>query len=220
MSLDKKIEADLKNTFGDEGAHQLRDTLKRVNAKWGALGAEESVATPQEAKVRRLSIGRIMSIAATLLLLVVAGWWVLDAGSSSNPGDLYAEYASPYRVTMVSRDASDATLVQAAQSAYQDADYGTAYASFNKLSEQDPTATQFQFYAGVSALLDKNAAQAIPLFERLLAQEDHLFVEQSRWYLALAHLQKGDSASAKTYLSDIKTGAFKFEEAGELLGKL
>ncbi|MFK8056177.1 MAG: tol-pal system YbgF family protein [Saprospiraceae bacterium] len=220
MSLDKKIEADLKNTFGDEGAAQLRDTLKNVDAKWTAPASEETVVAPRQAKVRRLSIGRMMSIAATLLLLAVAGWWVLDDGSSSDPNDLYAEYASPYRVTMVTRDASEGILIQLAQTAYQEEDYGTAYASFSKLSEQEPTATQFQFYAGVSALLDGNAAEAIPIFEGLLAQEDHLFVEQSRWYLALANLQEGDSASAKTYLQDIEEGAYKSEEAKALLSQL
>ena len=220
MSIEDQIEQDLKQTFGDEGANALRDTLAEVDGRWSAATPETSASQPREAKVRRMSFRRVLSIAASFLVLAVAGWWVVNTGQSTDPNALYSEYAEAYNVSLTVRGSNEMAGFQQAQTAYQKGDYATAFTKFQALAQQDPGAAQFSFYAGVSALLNEEATLAIPLFKTLLAQPDHLFVEQARWYLALAYLQEDDTASAKTYLSEIKTGAFKAEEAKELLSKI
>jgi len=220
MSIEDNIEQDLKQTFGDKGANALRDTLAEVDSRWSTNSAEATVSQPHEAKVRSLSFRRVMSIAASFLVLAVAGWWVIGAGQSSDPNALYTEYIGAYDVSLTVRGTTDATAVQAAQSAYQAGEYGAAYSQFAALASQDPAAHSYAFYAGVAALLDGQAAVAIPFFKNLLAEPNHLFIEQSRWYLALSYLQEGDSASAKTILGEIGEDDFKGVEAKEVLGAL
>lgn len=220
MSIEDQIEQDLKQTFGDKGANTLRDTLAEVDGRWSAATTETSASQSREAKVRRMTFRRVLSIAASFLVLAVAGWWVVGAGQSAEPHALYAVYAEAYNVSLTVRGTNDAEGFHQAQMAYQKGDYATAFKEFQALAQQDSGAAQYTFYAGVSALLNEEAALAIPLFKNLLAQPNHLFVEQARWYLALAYLQEGDAAFAKTYLSEIKTGAFKAEEAVDILESL
>ena len=94
-------------------------------------------------------IQTILAIAATVLLLVTAGWFFLDP---SEQGDLFASNFEPYPMLIVERggdeDPGEEVPLTQAIAAYEEGRYGDAASAFNEI---DKTPVQF-LYQGVSFL--------------------------------------------------------------------
>jgi predicted Zn-dependent protease len=97
--------------------------------------------------------------------------------------------------------------------AYENKNYKETSSAFQELQSNSPDLIALRFYTGLSELGEGNSDIATNIFKEILDTPDHLFVEQSRWYLALAYLQKGDRNAANLELTKIKKGQFKHDEA-------
>ena len=207
--LDKELEALLQN----KQELTLRQTLDRVDKAW-----EYPAGKQKGAIVRSLSSLRsVLAIAAGLAILVLAGlsFWLNQA--DPNPEDLYAAYITPYEMSLINRTASSE---QQAALAYSAADYKAAAGLYAELVGKDSTDVQSVFFAGISALLAHDSYKAVLWLNDLSRRPEHLFSEQSRWYLALAYLKLNQPEKAKSTLLDLKEGAYKYEEAQALLQEL
>ena len=170
---------------------------------------------PRSARWSRWRVG--LAAAASVLLLALVGTWLLADGPAG-----VDDYLVPYETTFAVR--GDDTNAASPWAYYDAGDYDAAAAAFAELDASDASVA---FYRGVSLLLSGDAAGAVPILRELVARDDHLYVEQARWYLGLALLRDseefaktGRDAEARATLSEIEADAYRFAEAQELLGTL
>ncbi len=214
LRLHQQVAATLK----DEKVHQFRAALKQVDQGWQA---PIPTTTP---KAKIFNFRRLIAIAATVLLLVFA-YQIFLPSASNSPTDLFAANFESYKMVLNQRSADrsdelNGDLVQMAVAAYEQEDFAQAALHFKQLQDESPGIIAFQFYHAVSALALKNTTVAIPLLENIRQQPQHLFIEQSQWYLALAYLQQGEKEKARTALQAIKENGYQYAEAQKLLKAL
>lgn len=214
LALHRQVAESLKG----EKVHQFRAALQAVDQDW------QAPETQKDKPKKVFSLSRMISLAAAILLLVFAYqvWWSTPKVSSS---DLFAANFQTYKMVLnqrsvEERDSLYAPMLQSAAAAYEQRDFETAAKQFAQLQTARPDILAFQFYRAISALALKDNALAVSLLEKLQVQERHLFSEQSQWYLALAYLQKGETAKARKSLLGIKKGTYQYAAAQEILSRL
>ena len=213
LGLHQQITTSLKG----EKIHEFRHVLKETDQNW------KSVEAVPNTKVKKINFRRVIAIAATVLLLIMAYQFFFVGGGQRSNDQLFADNFQPYQMLLSQRDISKEdinTLLEKAISTYTKGDFQNASLAFQQLAENDPEDISYSFYQAVSELGAKNSDEAIALFNGILAAGEHSFVEQSRWYLALAYMQKGDTMKAEKVLKEIRSGQFKYAEAKQLLEKL
>ncbi|MGI9545151.1 MAG: tetratricopeptide repeat protein, partial [Cyclobacteriaceae bacterium] len=151
----------------------------------------------------KINWGRL-SIAATILLLIGFGWY---SGFFSGP-DMQGMYVANYQVYpnteyTIDRNTEENTLERRAFVAYETKDYVEAIPLFLELIGQG--VPNIDFYLGQSYLGNDQAREAIPVFKKVI-NEDDAYAEESKWYLALAFLRIEEKKNAIEQLREIKTG--------------
>ena len=192
-----QMERDLQTTFGDPAVHDLRATLAKMDAQ-----------TTEQRSVRgRWTLRRIAAVVVVLLAVGVGLAVLLNTPSDA---DRFASYYAPYELNLDVRN--DATPNRAL-TAYQSGDYATAYQLLNELVNAEPNNALYQFLRGQSALATEQLDVARQDFTTLEARDDHLFVEQSRWYLALTLYRTGETDEARRVLESIPEGTYRWVAA-------
>lgn len=205
----------LGETLKGEKVHELRNVLNEVNENW-----ETPATTANPAKVVKFNFRKVLSIAASVALLLAAYHWFLNTNVSSQ--EVYAANFEPYVMVFDQRsgNANEVTSLDQAIVRYHNKDFGTSADIFEKLLAEDQGNMIYTFYVANARLANQETEQAIALFKKIIKANDLSFVEQSRWYLALAYLQKEDNESSKSWLEKIQEGQFKYKEAQEILSSL
>ncbi|MCB0707121.1 MAG: tetratricopeptide repeat protein [Saprospiraceae bacterium] len=207
----------MNTVLGGEKIHQFRSVLQQVNKEWTA---SEAKAVP---RVRRINTRSILGIAATIVFLLAALWFLFPTEKPSNDA-LFASNFEPYTMVLNQRSELAADPIEQAINQavlnYNQQEFEKAATGFQQLREVDPANVTYSFYTAISQLANGESAAAITLLEQLLVSDDHLLVEQSRWYLALAYLKENESQKARSTLQEIESGAFRYEEAKLLLRDL
>ncbi|MCB0625473.1 MAG: tetratricopeptide repeat protein [Saprospiraceae bacterium] len=213
-----RLHAELAETLQGEQVHRLRAVLKETDRTWQR---------PDDArgpgKVVGIGLRQILAIAATLALLVVSWQLFFRQDRISDREQLFAAQFEPYPMVLAQRDGQDSStaggLQAEAVNAYAAADYAAAAEAFTRLADSRPDQSAYLFYAAVSELAAGHPELAAPSFRELLSREDHLFAEQSRWYLALAYWKQGEYERAEELFRQIQPGQAKYEEAREMLDR-
>ena len=204
-----RLHRELADTLADPGAHALRDVLQQTDASWTA---------PRAGGGLRVLVYRSLAAAAAVLVLLTAAWWLWP--TPDGPA-LYAAYYTPFELPVAERSTdTTAPLLQRADAAYRAGAYEEAFQLLTQLTERAPENTLYRFYRAQAALRTPRTDAAITDFEYLLDLPDHLFVQQSRWYLALAYLKADRREAAREMLRTIEPGAYRYREARRLLRRL
>jgi len=208
LALHRQLSESLKG----EKVHELRNVLNEVNKDW-----EAPATTSDTAKMVKFNFRKILSTAAAVALLLIAYHWFFNNNLSNQ--ELYASNFEPYVMVLDQRsaNASEAAPLDEAIALYHNKDFGTSADTFEKLLAEDRENMIYTFYVANARLANQETDQAIALFNKIIKANDLSFVEQSRWYLALAYLQKEDKENAKSFLEKIQEGQFKYKAAQEIL---
>lgn len=196
---------DLHQTLGnaDEGA--IRKKLSTAADKW-----HKKTTSDDEKSV--LPFRKLISIAAVLVFAVGFLLWLNNKPANQQ----YADTFEPYPMVLNQRSAADtaaqAKLITAAINAYSQKDFNLAANNFNLLSKLDDTALTYQFYEAVARLGNKEYNKASELFKALINKNDHLLVQQSRWYLAVTLKESGKTEAADRIFNSIKPGEYNYEQ--------
>ncbi len=159
----------------------------------------------------------VWAIAAAILLLAVVGFFVLRPGPGADPDQLFAEYFSPYEAPATFRS-DDSTLnaqYQSAFDAYNAGDFEVALPAFDALRGGESTMPDF--YYALSALSANKSDLALPVLRELAGDTPHVYRSQSRWYLALTLLERGETDEATERLEAIVEDGGKFAEPAQAL---
>lgn len=231
----EQLEADLmRQMFRKEKENTLRSDLKNLAANISdtentdssrSLG--EGVATSGLTVAHRSNRSWTwLAAAASVAILVVAGWWLFLKPQAVEPfnnetlADTYVKKdAAPVWSATMGNETPEEKEAKAKE-AYQKGDFTQAVSLFEAIP---PTTKEHFFYLGVAALKQQkpDAQKTIDnlLKARTLAngwQED-----ATNWYLTLAYIRLGKITEAQTELNNIiKIGRDNVNSAKELLQKL
>lgn len=215
LQAEVELHEQVADTLRGEGVHQLRSTLQSVDQAW--VLEKPGVG---EGRRLRLPLRKAIILAASLLALVFA-YYTFSPRTSLSPQDVYADNFSPYKMVLNQRSTTDAIsepeTFSAAIAAYENKDFPQAATLFQNLHATHPDIIALLFYQAIADLSQNKTRAALSSLEKVLATPDHLFVEQSRWYLGLAYLQAQDLMKAKKVLEQIEEGAYKYKEAQQIL---
>lgn len=202
-------------TLRGEKIHDFRKTLQNVDNQW-----ERPIGKQSGGKVFRINWRRVLAVAASLALLVLA-WQFFMVGSADDP---FLAHHEPYQMVLNQRSAADGVpdsdLLNTAIQQYSTGQFAEAANAFEQLYKNAPENIAYQFYQAAALLSAENTATAIPIFENILTKPDHLFLEQSRWYLGLAYLKNNEREKAAAIFKKIKEGEFKHEEKERVLREM
>jgi len=147
-------------------------------------------------------------VAAAVLLLAAIGIFVLRQPAKPTAQELYAAYFTPYEIPTALRSAGAIHTDADAQQAftlYSERHYAEAIPLFTKVLERSSDKhTLMVFARGVCYLASGETHRAAWDFQKVIGDDDSLFVDQARWYLALTHLQAGDIQSAQAVLRTVE----------------
>ena len=102
---------------------------------------------------------------------------------------------------------------------YEAGNFEKASKDFSALNKEERKVS-FEFYEALYFLNVNKTAEAKTLFKSILKTKDHLFVEQSQWYLALINIQSEEWIFAEKLLASITSSHYKYSDAQKLLKKL
>ncbi|HUX95542.1 MAG TPA: hypothetical protein VMV47_07400 [Bacteroidales bacterium] len=104
---------------------------------------------------------------------------------------------------------------------YNAQDYKNAASQFAKVLEKNPEDMQTHLLSGVSNMEDKRYTEAKSSFTTVIDDNDNLFIESAKWYLALCYLKTQDNTKASSLLVSIKDeGGLYSKEAKKILKKI
>ncbi len=210
------LHREVSETLKGEKVHHLRNVLKEVDQNW------EGDAKKKSGKVFPFNFRRMISIAAAVAMLFVAYQWF--SNNNTSPQDLYAAHFEPYPMVLNQRSIDESTadndaLYNNMISFYAKKQNKEALNAFEQLIEKQPDNISFLFYKANILLAENKTTEPIAIFQKIIAQGNPLFIEQARWYLAMAYLQSNKKELAKAELAKIEKGQFKWKEASEIVSK-
>ncbi len=215
-----KLHKQMADVLKGEKIHQFRSVLKNVDNEW-----KKPAKKKDEGKVVRMNFRRVLAIAASLALLIFAWQFFFSDSNELNGGKLFSDHFEPYQMILNQRSVGDETpektvLLNTGIKQYAAGEFAASSIAFRQLMNADPSNISFQFYYALSLLGNNEPNIAIPVFEKIINMEGHLFLEQSRWYLGLAYLQNNEKEKAANILKEIEEGKFKFNKCEEILKSL
>lgn len=171
----------------------------------------------------------LMRVAAAALLLLAAGIWYLNDPSADASTDLFSQYYSPLAVAIPNEGINRGETqeysyalspVTEALNLYEQGDYKAANEVFASIPvEQKSEATNF--YHSLSLLSDGEVSTAIQLLEQLeTSTKDIRYIENIKWYLALAYVKADQLPKAVPYLETLQNSKHFQHKASNVLSKL
>jgi len=224
-----KLHRRLPEAIMEKDIVELEDSLKAIFEE----SKEQVIESP---KPKIFPLRRILAIAASVVILVVAGWLIYQNNQIQTPEQLFADYMSPPSTIAPaqfrSSDPSDKNQIeQEIKKAWEQADqfYGQqntaeALKKLQIIQELDPEfevqSRSAYFYAlGLVQLQNNTPQEALKAFDQIDSND---YKESVQWYRALTLLILPErSKEAIPMLEDISTSNHpKKEEASKLLKEL
>jgi TolA-binding protein len=167
----------------------------------------------RQSRLHRLPVR--LALAATFLLAVVAGYFVIAHQQSGE--QLFAQH---FEYTAIGIDADglerraseqSISLLSSAVRAYETEGYKDAEGLFRSYLAQQPDDLEASFYYAVLQLGKGNAAVALPILEEVAARPPKDSYDRAAyWYLGLAHLKMNETEVARGYFLKLKDGKDRF----------
>lgn len=197
----------------------FRQEAAPVAAESTAVVREMPAPGTRKAGVRpRRNLRKLYAIAAAVLVLLLAGWFVLQPRGYESPAALAMATFEPYKnLTAGAVRGGEQDANAAAFSTYDAGDYAAAATA---LRELPPTAIN-RFYLGQSLLATGDYAAAATELDNVRQAEFGLS-QEAAYYLALARLGEGKTAAARTILAEMsaQTNHPMYEKANVLLTEI
>ena len=153
---------------------------------------EEAPVVPMRSRSRYFPL----AIAASVALLILAGWWVFSWQSSQTEA-LYAAYFSPDEGLPTTLGYADDAQFAEGMVSYKLGEYTEALKYWQPLLSADPANDTLNYYSGLAYLANEQPEQAMQNLKPVAENEASGFHTDARWYLALAFLKNEQLADAE-----------------------
>lgn len=163
--------------------------------------------------------------AAILIILVVIGVKFLIPQQAEDGEQLFAHYYQRYPSFLNARSAADVSdqeqLTREAFGSFNHKEFKTAKKHFMELLQSDKNNHLAKFYLAVSCIELNDFSHAERYLEELTHTPNHIFWEQSHWYLSLVYLKQEKYDEAEQILRTIVNEQFiNFSDAEEILKQM
>ena len=166
------------------------------------------------ARVRTLSSRRGFAAAASVLVLVVAGVFLFRTAVGSSPEALAAAYFEPDPGLPTTLGEAEDAAFEEAMIDYKLGDYAAALQRWGRLRAEVGPGDTLSYFYGVTLLAAERPVEAAEFLREVRGGG---FVEEARWYEALALLAQGEEDPARRLLAEVAAGGGAYAaQAGEL----
>ena len=176
--------------------------------------------TKKEAKV--VGLRRIMAIAAAVLVLLTAGFWIWNQNSNASPVQLFAtHFEMPPVPNVRSAETTISEKWNTALTAYNENDFQKYIVEATSVLKSNTFEFQNEGYLllGVSYLQLNDYANALTAFEKVSPSSSS--GQDAVWYTALTHLKNKDLENAKSaFQKIIDANHSRKLKAGDILKQL
>lgn len=163
-----------------------------------------------EAKIRKLSwTSRSWTIAASILVLIISATLLFQKFGSSDPvsnQELFAQNFMVYDLDENLRSSAiEPDLFQAGIREYQKENYSAAIDTFQNLQKSTPNDMVLAFALG-NTFLNQNPSNfrlAQAEFQKVIEEDNSIYVSKAKWYLALIYINNGRINLAKNLLQEV-----------------
>ena len=161
-----------------------------------------------------------MAIAASVALLILAGWWIFNLQTLS-PESVYAAYFTPAEGLPTTLGYSTNTDFAEGMVSYKLQEYTEALEYWQPLLEADPNNDTLNYYVGVTFFADEQPDSAIGYLTDVVSSEQSSLRTSAQWYLALSYLKTDQSEQAKSLLEDLTNRDNPYQSrSSEILQKM
>lgn len=196
IKRDYNLSLEINNAIVEDDVMALRDTMNYLYE--------------DETKVKRIPTRftrrKFYYAAASAALLLATGGIVQRlANPDLNSVVAFEKYYTPYEVSVTYRsgnEAVDRILINALEK-YEDKDYEQALVLFEEVLEYRQKDMAVNLYSGISYMEEEKYQKAANSFNSIIANNDNLFIEQAKWYLAMCYLRTEKTEKAKLVLNQI-----------------
>jgi len=172
----------------------------------------EDSMTEQLPTNNQTAMKKVFTVAASLILLISASYFVLNGSGQPSPKEVFTEFYQPYTyLNGQVRGATKATesISASAYNAYDAGNFGLAVEKFEALVEVEKTAENY-FYMGLANMEVGNFEAALNNLNTTL-NNFSTYKDQSKWYISMALLatDKKEEAISTLVSLAINKGSYK-----------
>lgn len=180
--------------------------------------------SPQIVKRAKQSSKHVLryAVAAAVAVVISLGTYGLFFKKVSD-NKIVSQFYKPYDVTLVNRSANEdlSETIREALYKYESAEYIEAIALFEQILDKNPQMMASHLYTGISLMEINEYNSAGISFNKVIAQNDNLYIEQAEWYLGMVYLFTNQKEKARKQFRKIKSGdGYYRDEASKILRKL
>ena len=160
-----------------------------------------------------------LGIAAAVVATLVIAYSLLS--SPPDPQQLFADHYEAYPLPFASREVGEEEIARLG-GLYRQKNYQAALPLIEQLLITNPQDSRLLLARGICQLNLGELKESIKSFNLLINQQDPLYLDQARWYSALAWLKLDQPAESEKILTIIAEDpeAFYHQKAKELLKDL
>jgi tetratricopeptide (TPR) repeat protein len=147
-----------------------------------------------------------LAIAATIIILIslsLSFLYPLRQSSDQLLNSYYNTYPALANVRSLENKEESEVLINESFDFYEKHNYKKASELFCEVLILDNNNVVAQFYLALCELENNNFAESEEYFLDLIRNRDHLFWEQSHWYLAMLYLKQEKKEKAKSIFKEI-----------------
>jgi hypothetical protein len=158
--------------------------------------------------------------ASFLILASVGSILLLNIARKDTNEDLFRKYYSSENIIDVTRT-GDANIVEAIIK-FQEKDYQSSASLFGQILQKDTLNFAGWFFYGISCIETQQFAKAETAFNKIISNDENLYVEHAEWYLGLCYLKSNqpNKATVQSKLIASEPENFHRNDARHLLEKL
>jgi TolA-binding protein len=155
---------------------------------------------------RKLKMPFNLKYAAVIAGIVLIGSITIFSGKNLSNDEIVNRYFKVYEAPAAQRSGQPLTSDDFSQALelYNTHDYQKAAILFSKVVERNPRDMQSELLSGVSNFEGKKYPEAKQSFVNVINDNDNLFIETAKWYLALCYVQTDEKKKALQLFEMIK----------------
>ena len=176
-----------------------------------------------ETKIERAVRKVPSNYAAVFLGLIVISALLILQGNSLNINDFTAKALENYEISTNSRAGSILTPAELipGMEHYNDGRFKEAIFLFSSIPGESSCIVQSRFLTGLSSMQINDYSAAVKSFEQVVANNDNIFMEEARYYLALSYYNEEEYDNSRQTLEGIINSQSRFKkEAKKLIRKI
>ena len=147
---------------------------------------------------------RLLAIAASLLILVGAFFFIKQSESGSSPQDLYAAYYEPFNPNTGVRGSDVEQSIQDFDKAYKAKEYTEALGLLDVIQTQKEI-LDWDLYKAICLMETGATDEAEKVLLQLNEEGAALLTHEAKWYLSMLYLKQGATDKASMYLKQMAT---------------